>query len=110
MNRLRKGDEVAIIAGRDRGRRGVILRVALDARGRPEKVVVEGANIVKRHTRPNPQKNNPGGIVNREALIHASNVALFNPASGKGGRTRIAAESGKDAKKRVFVADGKAAS
>ena len=59
---------------------------------------------------PESAKNNPGGIIKREAPIHASNVALFNPASGKGGRTRIAAESGKDAKKRIFVADGKAAS
>ena len=76
---VKKNDEVLVIGGRDRGKRGRVLRVV------PEKnrVVVEGVNMIKRHTRPNPQRNIKGGIVERESAIHASNVMLVDPDSGK---------------------------
>ena len=81
MEKIRKGDEVVVITGKDKGKRGTVLRV-LDT----GKVVVEGVNRVKRHTRPNPIKGQTGGIVEKEMPIQASNVALFNPATGKGDR------------------------
>lgn len=81
MRRIRKGDDVIVIAGRDRGRRGSVVRV-LDA----ERVVVENVNMVKRHTKPNPARNKPGGIIEKEAPIHVSNVMLYNPATEKGDR------------------------
>ena len=80
MNKIRKGDQVIVITGKYKGQRGEVLRVADD------RVVVQNINVVKRHTKPNPQANQPGGIVEREAPIHVSNVALFNSATGKGGR------------------------
>ena len=80
MNRIRKGDQVIVITGKYKGQRGEVLRIADD------RVVVQNINVVKRHTKPNPQANQPGGIVEREAPIHLSNVALFNSATGKGGR------------------------
>ena len=76
---VRKNDEVLVITGRDRGKRGRVLRV-LPEKGR---VVVEGVNLIKRHTRPNPQKQVKGGIVEREAAIHASNVMLVDPDTSK---------------------------
>jgi large subunit ribosomal protein L24 len=79
---VRKNDEVVVISGRDNGKRGRVLRV-LPERGR---VVVEGVNMIKRHTRPNPQKNVKGGIVEREASIHASNVMLVCPDTNKATR------------------------
>jgi large subunit ribosomal protein L24 len=98
---IRKNDEVEVIAGRDRGKRGRVLRV-IPEKGR---VVVEGVSIIKRHTRPNPQKQVKGGIVEREAAIHASNVMLVDPNSSKptrighktlesGDRVRVARRSG----------------
>ncbi|MCY4220466.1 MAG: 50S ribosomal protein L24 [Thiotrichales bacterium] len=83
--RIRKGDEVVVLAGRNRGQRGRVLEVDAE-RGR---VVVEGINVVKRHTRPNPQKGTSGGIIESEASVHVSNVALFNPITGKGDRIGI---------------------
>ena len=80
MNRIRKGDQVLVIAGKNKGQRGDVLRVDGD------RVFVSNVNIVKRHTKPNPQANQAGGIVEREASIHISNVQPFNPASGKGER------------------------
>ncbi|WP_257385397.1 50S ribosomal protein L24 [Tahibacter caeni] len=80
MNRIRKGDRVLVIAGKNKGQTGEVLRVADD------RVVVAGLNMIKRHTKPNPQANQPGGIVEREASIHNSNVQLVNPATGKGER------------------------
>ena len=80
MNRIRKGDQVVVITGKYKGQKGSVLRV------REDKVTVEGVNLVKRHTKPNPQANQPGGIVEREAPMHASNVMLFNPATNKGER------------------------
>ncbi|GAP66088.1 ribosomal protein L24, bacterial/organelle [Mizugakiibacter sediminis] len=80
MNRIRKGDQVIVITGKNKGQRGEVLRVTGD------RVFVQNVNLVKRHTKPNPQANQPGGIVEREASIHISNVMLFNPASNKGER------------------------
>lgn len=80
MNRIRKGDRVVVITGKNKGQTGEVLRIAED------RVVVAGLNMIKRHTKPNPQANQPGGIVEREASIHNSNVQLVNPATGKGER------------------------
>jgi len=80
MNKIRKGDEVVVIAGRDKGRRGTVTKLLTD------RVMVENINMIKRHTKPNPQKNNPGGIVQREASIHISNVMLWNSLANKGDR------------------------
>ena len=81
MRRIRKDDEVMVIAGKDKGRRGKIMRV-MDG----ERVIVAGVNLVKRHTKPNPARNVAGGIVEREASVHISNVMLFNPLTKKGDR------------------------
>jgi len=81
MKKIRKGDKVVVLAGRDKGKQGTVLRVFDDSR-----VLVENVNMIKRHTKPNPNKGVAGGIIDREAPIHASNVALFNPATGKGER------------------------
>src|SRR3546814_18559480 len=78
MNRIKKGDRVVVTAGKDKGKQGDVVRVMGD------KVVVSNINIVKRHTKPNPQANQPGGVIEREAPIHVSNVMHFNPASGTG--------------------------
>jgi large subunit ribosomal protein L24 len=83
MKRIRKGDQVVVIAGKNKGQKGEVLRVLDD------KVVVQNINLVKRHTKPNPQANQPGGIIEREAPMHASNVMLFNPATNKGERVGV---------------------
>ena len=99
MNRIRKGDQVIVITGKYKGQKGEVLRVAED------RVFVQNINLVKRHTKPNPQANQPGGIVEREASIHASNVMLLNGASGKG--ERIGFKSLEDGRKvRVFRRGG----
>jgi large subunit ribosomal protein L24 len=101
MNRIRKGDQVVVISGKDKGKRGDVVRVAGD------KVVVSNINVVKRHTKPNPQAGQPGGVIEREAPIHISNVMLFNPASGKG--ERVAFKVLEDGRKlRVFRSSGEA--
>ena len=101
MNRIKKGDQVVVIAGKDKGKRGDVVRVAGD------KVVVSNINIIKRHTKPNPQANQPGGVIEREAPIHISNVMLFNPVSGKGDRVGFKVlEDGR--KLRVFRSSGEA--
>jgi large subunit ribosomal protein L24 len=81
MQRIKKGDEVVVISGRDKGKRGTVLR-RVDA----EHVVVEGVNRVKKHQRPNPMKGEQGGIVSIDAPIHVSNVALWNPVTKKADR------------------------
>ena len=83
MKRIRKGDEVVVITGKSKGQRGEVLRIAGDY------VVVSNINLIKRHTKPNPQANQPGGIIEREAPIHISNVQLFNPVTGKGERVGV---------------------
>ena len=79
IRRIRKGDEVIVLTGRNRGQRGNVLSVDIGK----DRVVVEGINIVKRHTKPNPQKGTTGGIIEKEMPVHVSNVALFNPVTGK---------------------------
>ena len=81
MRKLKKGDEVIIIAGKDKGRRGVLQRVVSAT-----KVIVENANMVKKHTKGNPTMGTPGGIIEQEAAIDVSNVAIFNPATQKADR------------------------
>lgn len=101
IRRIRKGDEIIVLTGRNRGVRGNVLSV--DAGN--ERVVVEGVNIVKRHTRPNPQKGTAGGIIEKEMPIHVSNVALFNPVTGRGDRVGVKTlEDGR--KVRVFKSTG----
>jgi large subunit ribosomal protein L24 len=81
MNRIRKGDEVIVIAGRSKGQRGHVLHVVGD-----NKFIVENVNMVKRHTKPDPQRNIAGGIIEKESAIHGSNIMLYNPAVNKGER------------------------
>ena len=101
MKRIRKGDQVVVIAGKNKGQKGEVMRVLDD------KVVVQNVNLVKRHTKPNPQANQPGGIVEREAPIHISNVMLFNSASNKG--ERVGFKTLEDGRKvRVFRSTGEA--
>ena len=84
MRKIKKGDQVIVRAGKEKGKQGTVLRVLPNNR-----VLVENINIVKRHTRPNPNKGVRGGIVDKEAPIHISNVALYNPGVGKGERVGI---------------------
>jgi large subunit ribosomal protein L24 len=99
MKRIRKGDEVVVLSGRDKGKRGTVLR-RIDA----ELVVVEGVNRVKKHQRPNPMKGVTGGIVDKDLPIHVSNVALFNPATKKA--DRIGMKKLQDGRKvRIFKAN-----
>ena len=100
MNKIKKGDTVYILAGRDRGKQGVVLRVLADNRA-----IVEGINLVKRHTKPNPQEGKPGGIVEQEAPMQISNIALYNPVSQKPDRVGVRElEDGR--KVRYFKSDG----
>jgi large subunit ribosomal protein L24 len=99
MKRIKKGDQVLVIAGKNKGQRGEVLSVHDD------RVVVSNVNLVKRHTKANPQANQPGGIVEREAPIHLSNVMLFNPATNRG--ERVGFKSLEDGRKvRVFRSSG----
>ena len=81
MARIRKGDDVIVRNGRNRGKRGTVLRMLGD-----DRVLVEGVNVVKRHTRPNPQRGTQGGIVQKEMPVNISNINIFNPATGKADR------------------------
>jgi large subunit ribosomal protein L24 len=100
MNKIRKGDEVIVIAGRDKGKRGkVILRKDDDH------VVIEGINIAKKHTKPNPMKGTTGGIVEKAMPIHQSNVAIYNPATGKADRVGIKVQQD-GTRGRVFKSSG----
>ena len=84
MKKIRKGDDVIVIAGKDKGRRGTVLRVYAD-----ERLVVESVNVAKKHQRPNPNAGVPGGIVEKEMPIDASNVMVYNPATKRGDRVGI---------------------
>lgn len=84
MRKIRRGDEVVVRTGRDKGRRGQVVGV-LDE----QRVLVQGINLVKKHVKPNPMKGEPGGIVAKEAPIQASNIAIFNPATSKADRVGI---------------------
>lgn len=81
MRKIKRNDEVIVIAGKDKGKRGKVLRVLAN-----DRMIVSGINMVKKHTKPNPMMGKPGGIVEKEAAIATSNVAIFNPATGKGDR------------------------
>jgi large subunit ribosomal protein L24 len=99
MRKIRKGDEIVVITGKDKGKRGTVLRV-LD-----EKVVVEGVNVAKKHQKPNPIRGVAGGIVEKTMPIAVSNVAIFNPASQKADRVGFKVlEDGR--KVRVFKSSG----
>lgn len=100
MERIKKGDDVVVIAGKDKGKRGTVLRV-VDARH----VVVEGVNRVKKHQRPNPMKGLTGGIVDKDMPIDLSNVALFNPQTKKADRVGFKLMEG-GRKVRVFKSNG----
>ncbi len=96
MKKIRKGDMVVLITGRDKGRRGAVIEVLAD-----DRVRVEGVNMLKKHQKPNPQMGVQGGIIEREAPLHVSNVMLYNPATQKGERVGFKAlESGR--KVRIF--------
>lgn len=81
MRKIKRGDDVIVIAGKDKGKRGTIKRVLKD-----DRLVVAGVNMIKRHTRPNPYTNQPGGIIEREAPIHVSNIAIYNVETNKADR------------------------
>jgi len=100
MNKIRKGDNVIVITGKDKGKRGVVLSRVDEAH-----LLVEGINRVKKHTKPNPMKGQQGGIVEKEMPIQISNVALFNPATQKADRVGVKVlDDGR--KVRVFKANG----
>lgn len=99
MHKIRKGDEVIILTGRDKKRRGTVLQ-RVDA----DHVLVEGINMVKKHVKPNPMAGTQGGIVDKTMPIHISNVALFNPETGKGDRVGIKDVDGHNV--RVFRSSG----
>ena len=100
MQKIRKGDEVIVITGKDKGRRGTVTR-----RVDSERVIEEGINRAKKHVRPNPMKGEQGGIVEKDMPIHISNVALFNPTTQKGDRVGFKVlDDGK--KVRVFKSNG----
>ena len=99
MNKIRKGDQVIVLTGRDKGKRGTVsLRVDEDH------LVVDGVNVVKKHVRPNPLKGSTGGIVDKTMPIHQSNVAIYNPASGKADRVGVKLVDGK--RVRVYKSTG----
>lgn len=97
--KMKKGDLVEVIAGKDKGKQGKILQLVT----KDHRVLVEGVNRVKRHTKPS-QKNPQGGIIEKEAAIHWSNVMLVDPKTGKGGRIKVVAKG--DKKTRVFKKSG----
>jgi len=99
MQNIRKGDEVIVLTGRDRRRRGTVLRLV-----GTEHVLVEGINVVKKHTRGNPMTGTAGGIIDKTMPIHISNVALYNPETGKADRVGVKVVDG--AKVRIFRSSG----
>jgi large subunit ribosomal protein L24 len=100
MRKIKRGDDVIVIAGKDKGKRGAVLRIV-----EGDRQVVEGVNMVKKHQRPNPMKGVSGGIVEKENALHISNVAIFNPATQKADRVRVKAMS--DGRRvRVYTSNG----
>ena len=99
MQKIKKEDEVIVIAGRDKGKRGEVLRVLGN-----DRLLVAGVNLVKKHQRPDPNRNQQGGIVQREASIHRSNIAIYNPATEKADRVGVRMEEGR--RVRYFKSDG----
>jgi large subunit ribosomal protein L24 len=103
MNKMRKGDEVIVITGKDKGRRGTVLQVFDD-----ERVLVEGINVAKKHTKPNPNMGIQGGIVDQDMPIDISNVMVFNPKTKKGDRVGIQVSDDGKTKERIFRSSGEA--
>ena len=100
MNKIRKGDQVIVLTGRDKGKRGVVA-----ARVDEDRITVDGVNVVKKHVKPNPMKGTTGGVIEKTMPIHQSNVAIYNSASGKADRVGIKLLA--DGKKvRVFKSSG----
>ena len=100
LNRIKKGDEVIVVAGKDKGRRGTVLRIFDD-----ERVLIENVNVVKKHQKPNPNAGVQGGIIEKEMPLEASNVMLYNPVTQKGDRDGVRKlEDGK--KVRYFKSNG----
>jgi large subunit ribosomal protein L24 len=98
--KIRRDDEVVVLAGKDKGKQGKVLKVLASE----DKLIVEGVNLVKKHQKPNPQMNVAGGIIEKEAAIHVSNVAIVNPATGKADRVGFRFEDEK--KVRFFKSNG----
>jgi large subunit ribosomal protein L24 len=101
MNKIRKGDQVIVLTGRDKGKRGTVL-----SRVDEERIVVEGVNVVKKHVKPNPMKGTTGGVVDKTLSIHQSNVAIFNAATGKADRVGIKLLSDADKQSRKTKENG----
>jgi len=101
MNKIKSNDEVIVIAGKDKGKRGKVQKLVGD-----NKVLVDGINMVKRHTKPNPQAGIAGGIVEKEAPLQISNIAIYNPKTDKADRVGFRTEG--DRKVRVFKSDNEA--
>ncbi len=102
MRKIKKGDDVIVIAGKDKGKRGLVLRLMDDQR-----LFVENVNVAKKHQKPNPNAGVPGGIIDKEMPLHISNVALFNSAAEKA--DRVGFKTLKDGKKiRIFKSNGEA--
>ena len=100
MNKIRKGDQVIVLTGRDKGKRGTVTQRVDEAR-----IMVDGINVVKKHVKPNPMKGTTGGVVDKTMSIHQSNVAIFNEATGKADRVGIKLlDDGK--KVRIFKSSG----
>ena len=100
MNKIRKGDQVIVLTGRDKGKRGTVL-----SREDDERIVVGGVNVVKKHVKPNPMKGTTGGVVDKTLAIHQSNVAIYNAATGKA--DRVGVKQLADGKKvRVYKSSG----
>jgi large subunit ribosomal protein L24 len=100
MNKIRKGDQVIVLTGRDKGKRGTVTQ-----RVDEERLLVEGVNVVKKHVKPNPMKGTTGGVIDKTLSIHQSNVAIFNPATGKADRVGVKFLADKT-KVRVFRSSG----
>jgi len=103
MNKLRKGDEIVVIAGKDKGRRGTVLQIVDD-----ERVLIEGINVAKKHTKANPNMGVEGGILDREMPMAISNILVFNPKTKKGDRVGIRVSEDGETKERVFKSSGEA--
>ena len=101
MNKIRKGDQVIVLTGRDKGRKGTVLSRVDD-----ERLIVEGVNVVKKHVKPNPMKGITGGVIDKTLSIHQSNVAIFNAATGKADRVGIKLFSADEQKSRKTQDDG----
>ncbi len=103
MSKIRKGDDVVVLSGRDKGKRGTVLQIIENNR-----ILVDNVNVIKKHVKPNPNRGETGGIIEKEAPIQISNVALFNPNSNKADRVGYKVlEDGR--KVRVFKSDGEVA-